>query len=97
MSITEDDPADPTTPNVPWRVTHIEPLEGLRLRLRFVDGTEGEVEMARLVEAEDAGVLAALRDPEIFRQVYLVHGAVTWPGEIDLAPDAMYDAIRAEA
>jgi hypothetical protein len=25
-----------------------------------------------------------------------MYGAVTWPGEIDLAPDAMYAAIAAE-
>jgi hypothetical protein len=26
--------------------------------------------------------------------VTIEHGAVTWPGELDLAPDAMHDAIR---
>jgi hypothetical protein len=25
--------------------------------------------------------------------VYIDHGAVAWPGEIDLAPDAMYEQI----
>jgi len=43
---------------------------------------------------ESPGVFQALRDPAVFRQVHLDHGAVTWPGEIDLAPDAMYDDIR---
>ena len=33
-------------------------------------------------------------DPDIFGMVFLEYGAVTWPGEIDLAPDAMYDAIK---
>jgi hypothetical protein len=28
-------------------------------------------------------------------QVSIDHGAVTWPGDIDLAPDAMYDEIKA--
>ena len=41
------------------------------------------------------GVLAPLRDPEFFKRVYVDHGAVAWPGEIDLAPDAMYKEIRA--
>jgi hypothetical protein len=40
------------------------------------------------------GVLAPLRDPEFFACVFLDHGAVSWPGEIDLAPDAMYRAIQ---
>ncbi|HEX2200843.1 MAG TPA: IS66 family insertion sequence element accessory protein TnpB [Gammaproteobacteria bacterium] len=46
------------------------------------------------VPSPNAGVFAALRDEMLFRQVRLELGAVTWPGEIGLAPDAMYAAIR---
>jgi len=35
-------------------------------------------------------VLAPLLDAQFFAQVFIDHGAVAWPGEIDLAPDAMY-------
>jgi hypothetical protein len=28
------------------------------------------------------------------RQAFLQWGALTWPGELDLAPDAMHDAIK---
>jgi hypothetical protein len=35
-------------------------------------------------------VLAPLRDERFFEQVFIDYGAVAWPGEIDLAPDAMY-------
>ena len=31
----------------------------------------------------------------VFAQVTVVPGAVTWPGELDLAPDAMFDALKA--
>ena len=41
-----------------------------------------------------AGVFAALRDPALFAQVRVEWGAVTWPGGLDLAPDAMHEAIR---
>jgi len=44
---------------------------------------------------KDAGVFAMLRDPELFAQAKLDCGTVAWPGELDLAPDAMYDAIKA--
>jgi hypothetical protein len=47
-----------------------------------------------LVHSPNAGVFATLRDEMLFRQVRLELGAVTWPGELDLAPDAMYAAIR---
>jgi hypothetical protein len=40
------------------------------------------------------GVFAALRDPKAFAQVRCEHGYVEWPGDLDLAPDAMYAEIR---
>jgi len=82
------------TPTVPWRLTEVKPLSGYRLKVRFQDGLEGLVDMSTLVRSENAGVFAALRDETVFRQVFLEYGAVTWPGEIDLAPDAMYKEIK---
>jgi len=41
-----------------------------------------------------AGVFAAFRDPKVFSQAYLQWGTLTWPGELDLAPDAMYTSIK---
>jgi len=34
------------------------------------------------------GALAPFRDEQFFEQVFIDSGAVAWPGEIDLAPDA---------
>jgi hypothetical protein len=65
-----------------------------RLSVRFVDGTAGEVDLSRLVLSNNAGVFAALRDPTLFAKAFVEYGAVVWTGEIDLAPDAMYDEIR---
>jgi hypothetical protein len=81
-------------PSVPWRLTAMEVLPGFRLHVRFNDGTEGTVEMARFLGSSEAGVFAALRDETLFRQARLETGAVTWPGNLDLAPDAMHRAIR---
>lgn len=83
-------------PAAPWRVTHVQVLPDYTLQVTFVDGVSGIVHMAGLVQEADAGVFAALRDPDVFAQVFISCGAVTWPGDIDLAPDAMYDAIRAD-
>jgi hypothetical protein len=47
-----------------------------------------------MVHSPKAGVFAALADPSLFAQVTLDYGAVAWPGELDLAPDAMYAAIQ---
>jgi Protein of unknown function (DUF2442) len=83
-------------PCASWRVTEVRTLPGYRVVVRFVDGTEGEVDLSRLVLSNRAGVFAALRDPAVFAKAYVEYGAVMWPGEIDLAPDAMYDEIKKE-
>lgn len=74
-----------------WNVTSVEPKLPLALTVRFADGTEGTV---RFEPSHLTGVFEALRDPKIFRQARVEHGAVSWPGNIDLAPDAMYREIR---
>jgi len=76
-------------------VAIVEALPGFRLRVRFHDGLEGIADMNREVHAPDAGVFTALADPARFAAVYVEFGAVTWPGEIDLAPDAMHAEISA--
>lgn len=81
-------------PASPWRVSAVEVLPGFRLHVRFNDGTCGEVDMAHFLNSDRAGVFAALRDETMFRRVDVVLGAVTWPGGLDLAPDAMYRQIR---
>jgi hypothetical protein len=94
---TQDIPA-PITPEIrprmPWRVVEAAPLDGFRFSVRFVDGTTGTVDLAGLIRSPHAGVFARLADPALFAQVFVEHGVVTWPGELDLAPDAMYAEIK---
>jgi hypothetical protein len=61
---------------------------------KFADGPTGIVDMSGLVHSPKAGVFAALADPSLFAQVRLETGAVSWPGELDIAPDAMHAAIQ---
>ena len=77
-----------------WTITQATALPGLRLSLRFADGTAGTV---TLEAGELTGVLARLRDAEYFAQVLLLDGVPTWPCGEDLAPDALYaDVCRAK-
>ncbi len=78
-----------------WEVSAVKPLDGYRLDVEFNDGTKGMVDMRQMVHAADSGVFAALRDQALFDQAFIRYGAVTWPGDLDLAPDAMYDKIKA--
>ena len=84
-------------PSAPWRVVAVEPLGEMCLRVAFVDGTSGEVRLAAFLDSPRVSgtVFEALRDPPFFQQVRVDLGAVTWPNGAELAPDAMYDAIRA--
>ncbi len=85
----------PIVPRAPYRVAEVEALGGWRLRVRHNDGLEGFVDMSKLVNGPRAGMFAALRDESLFAQVFLDLGAVAWPGDLDLAPDAMHDEIEA--
>lgn len=81
-------------PSVPWRVVSVDPLPRYQLKVVFQDGQSGLVDLSGLILGPKSGVFTVLRDEILFRQVYVDLGAVTWPGEIDLAPDAMYEAIK---
>ena len=74
-----------------WNVVSVEALAPLQLAVRFQDGTQGTV---RFEASHLRGVFAALKAPDFFRQVHIESGAVTWPGDLDLAPDAMYREIK---
>ncbi len=47
-----------------------------------------------LIYSSGAGVFAQLADPARFAEAQVQYGAVTWLGELDLAPDAMYAEIK---
>jgi hypothetical protein len=66
-------------------------LEPGRFQVRFADGLEGTV---RFAPTAYRGVFASLRDPLAFQEIYVNGYFVTWPGELDLCPDAMYQHIR---
>ncbi len=84
----------PVTRVVPWRVVDVRVLPDWGLAVRFADGTEGEVDLSPLVNGGSPSVFSQLRDAERFASVTIEHGAVAWPGGLDLAPDAMYRTIR---
>jgi len=73
-----------------WDVVEVKPEPDYSLFVRFEDGLSGRVQLR---EENLTGALAPLRDPLFFDQVFIDYGAVAWPGDIDLAPDAMYEDI----
>lgn len=63
----------------------------LEFAVTFADGLTGVV---KILPSHLYGVFEPLKDPGFFYQLDFSEGFVTWPGEIDLAPDAMYQAIK---
>ena len=74
-----------------WNVIEVKAIAPLSIHVTFSDGTSGKVQFK---PSHLTGVFESLKDPEIFRQAFIENGVVTWPGNIDLAPDAMYLAIK---
>lgn len=70
------------------RIIAFKVLDHYRVWLRFDDGVEGDVDLSNMV---GQGVFNAWRDYDFFRRAYVAdHGSLTWPGELDLCPDALW-------
>ena len=80
----------------PWRVLAVRALPDYRFSVKFADASSGVVDMSQFL-AGDCGVFKPLRDAELFNAVFVEHGAVTWPEELDLAPDQMHAQLQKSA
>jgi len=74
-----------------WAVTKVVPKGELTLLVCFADGTSGTV---KFLKKFLTGVFEPLKDPNFFKQAFVSDGAVMWPGDVDIAPDAMYHEIK---
>ncbi len=75
------------------RVTHVETKHGYTLAVTFDDGTYGEVSLADRLFGP---MFEPLKDPAFFARARVDEfGAVCWPNDADLAPDALYRKITA--
>jgi hypothetical protein len=70
------------------RVTKVKRIPGYRLDVEFDDGVHGIVDLS---DFAGVGVFAAWLKPGFFEQVAITSdGALAWPGDLDLCPDALY-------
>lgn len=94
-SVTKKDTPPTIVCSAPWRLLKVKPLLNYRLEVEFTDGLHGFVDLSQRVVSSTAGIFSSLKDLSIFNKVYIEYGVATWPNEIDLAPDVMYDEIKA--
>ena len=77
------------------RVSSVVALDDHRLEVTFDDGLRGIVS---LQDRLFGPMFEPLRDPEFFRQASVDEfGAICWPNGADLAPDALYEQLQADA
>ena len=70
------------------RPLDVKPLPGHRLRLRYSDGTDGEVDLSHLA---DCGVFALWNRPGAFEAVTLGPGrSIHWSDDVELCSDSLY-------
>lgn len=74
-----------------WNVVEARVSGPLEFIVRFADGLSGRV---KLLPSHLYGVFEQLKDPSYFNKLQVTDGFVSWPNEIDLAPDAMYKEIK---
>ena len=71
-------------------VIQARPLDGYRVRLRFNYGSEGIVDVSKLVPFR--GVFRPLRDPKYFHRLRVdtEAGTICWPNGADIDPDVLH-------
>lgn len=77
-----------------WNITKLTYLDEYRLHLTFENGKEGIADLSNY--AKRGGVFSKFSDIEYFRKVYLVHGVLTWPNNVDIAPETIYSLATGE-
>ena len=70
------------------RPVSVQALPNYRIRIRYSDGAEGEVDLSEFV---GRGVFAAWNNPDFFRNVHIgEHRQIHWSDDVELCPDAIY-------
>jgi len=74
-----------------WDVVDARVIEPGCFHVNSADGMEGRV---RFALSANRGVFETMRDPVELNKPYVDVYCVTWPGDLDLAPDAMHAQIK---
>ena len=69
-------------------VTQVQPLKNYMLKVSF---STGEVKLFDVKPYLDKGIFIKLQDENFFNQAYVAYGTVCWPGNLDIAPETLFD------
>jgi hypothetical protein len=65
-------------------------VNGYIIAMRFNDGTEKQVDISQWFKGP---VFRELKDPKFFAKFFVEGGTLAWPNGVDIAPEALYDAV----
>jgi hypothetical protein len=65
-------------------------VNGFIIAMRFNDGTEKHIDISQWFKGP---VFKALKDPKFFAKFFVEGGTLAWPNGVDIAPEALYDAV----
>lgn len=68
-------------------VTDAKALSDYRLRVRFSDGSEGDIDLKQFIESDSRPIVTALRDRAAFAAIRVEMDTVVWENGFDLAPE----------
>ncbi|MDF1553496.1 MAG: DUF2442 domain-containing protein [Deferrisomatales bacterium] len=72
-------------------VTKVVPKEDYHLLVTF---STGETKMFDARPYLEKGVFTRLKDKQLFNQAYVAYDTICWPGNLDIAPETLYDRSR---
>ena len=76
----------------------METVTQVRVRDNYLLEIEFNTGETRVFDARpylEKGVFTRLKDPAIFRRAYVAYDTVCWPGNLDIAPETLYDRSQA--
>lgn len=78
-----------------FEAEEVTPLPGYKLRIRYSDGVDGEVDLSHLV---GKGVFRLWNDPSAFENVSIgSSGEIRWNDDVDICPDSLYMRITGKS
>ncbi len=77
-----------------YDLREIHVLDGYKLFVRFADQKEGVVDLTSIIQK--GGVFETLQDRKNFEQAYVDPdwNILCWPGDIDIAPETLYESVK---
>lgn len=69
------------------KITHVD-ADAFRIRLKYIDGFEGEVDLSSIFR-KPVGLALEIHRGSLFERCFVEAGALAWPNGYELCPDAL--------